>query len=138
MFEGGDCIGGDIQASPNTSLIDGVRKFALSVTELILTSLTGSIHSAKPIAILAKSMTEERLKQVAEVIAARRVNLTLDEARDLAKRALKFKQEKGRLPSLTAQDPMGEADGGRRCLLAEKSEGRFKWLTASTMMIWNC
>ena len=50
-------------------------------------------------------MTEARLKQVAEVIAARRVTLTLDEARDLAKRALKFKTEKGRLPSLTAQDP---------------------------------
>jgi hypothetical protein len=50
-------------------------------------------------------MTPERLKIVLEVIAARRVNLTLEEARDLAKRALRFKQEKGRLPSLTAMDP---------------------------------
>ncbi len=48
---------------------------------------------------------EERLKQVAAVIAAKRVNLTLDEARELAKRALRFKQEKGRLPDLTAVDP---------------------------------
>jgi hypothetical protein len=50
-------------------------------------------------------MSEERLKQVAEVIAARRINLTLEEARELAKRALRFKEEKGRLPSLTAADP---------------------------------
>jgi hypothetical protein len=50
-------------------------------------------------------MSEERLKQVAAVIAAKRINLTVEEARDLAKRALRFKQEKGRLPSLTAVDP---------------------------------
>ena len=56
-------------------------------------------------AILAKSMSEERLKQVAAVIAAKRVNLTVEEARELAKRAKRFKQEKGRLPSLTAVDP---------------------------------
>ena len=56
-------------------------------------------------AILAKSMSEERLKQVAAVIAAKRVNLSVEDARELAKRALRFKQEKGRLPSLTATDP---------------------------------
>ena len=50
-------------------------------------------------------MSEERLRQVAAIIAAKRINLTLEEARDLAKRALRFKQEKGRMPSLTASDP---------------------------------
>lgn len=55
-------------------------------------------------AILAKAMSEESLKQVAAVISARRINLTPDEARDLAKRALKFKQERGRLPSITSSD----------------------------------
>lgn len=100
-----ELLGGDVQSSPNTSLIDGVRKFALSVTELDIDLIDRINPFGEAYAILAKSMTEERLKQVAEVIAARRVNLTLDEARDLAKRALKFKQEKGRLPSLTAQDP---------------------------------
>lgn len=33
------------------------------------------------------------------------MNLTPEEARDLAKRALKFKLERGRLPALNAQDP---------------------------------
>ncbi|HEY9835709.1 MAG TPA: hypothetical protein V6D27_02225, partial [Vampirovibrionales bacterium] len=56
-------------------------------------------------AILAKSMSEDRLKQVAEAIAAKRANLTLEEARELAQRARRFQQEKGRLPSLTAADP---------------------------------
>jgi len=55
--------------------------------------------------ILAKSMSEERLKQVAEVIAGRKISLSDDEARELVKRAMKFKEEKGRLPTLTAADP---------------------------------
>jgi hypothetical protein len=55
-------------------------------------------------AILAKTMSEQSLRQVAAVIAGKRVNLTLEEARDLARRALKFKQERGRLPSITSPD----------------------------------
>jgi len=49
-------------------------------------------------------MSEESLKQVHAVIAGRKVNLTIEEARELAKRALKFKQERGRLPSITSLD----------------------------------
>lgn len=93
------------EMSRNTSLIDGVRKFALSVTELDIDLIDRINPFGEAYAILAKSMSEERLRQVAEVIAAKRINLTLEEARDLAKRALRFKQEKGRLPSLTATDP---------------------------------
>ena len=44
------------------------------------------------------------IEQVAAVIGAKRVNLTPEEARELAKRALKFKQERGRLPSITSPD----------------------------------
>jgi superfamily II DNA or RNA helicase len=93
------------EAAKNTSLIDGVRKFALSVTDLDIDLIDHINPFGEAYAILAKSMSEERLKQVAEVIAARRVNLTLEDARELAKRALRFKQEKGRLPALTAADP---------------------------------
>lgn len=97
--------GGNVAEAPNTSLIDGVRKYALSVTELDIDLIDRINPFGEAYAILAKSMTPERLKIVMEVIAARRVNLTLEEARDLAKRALKFKHERGRLPSLTAMDP---------------------------------
>ena len=93
------------EEAKNTALIDGVRRFALSVTELDIDLIDRINPFGEAYAILSKAMTQERLKQVAEVIAARRVNLTLEEARDLAKRALRFKQEKGRLPSLTAVDP---------------------------------
>src|SRR3546814_2232719 len=56
------------------------------------------------LAILAKAMSEESLKQVAAIISAKKVSLTPEEARELAKRALKFKQERGRLPSITSPD----------------------------------
>ena len=53
-------------------------------------------------AILAKTMSEESLKQVAAAIAAKRTNLTPEEAKDLAVRAVKFKKERGRLPSISS------------------------------------
>jgi superfamily II DNA or RNA helicase len=96
---------GDGLASKNTALIDGVRQFALSVTDLDIDLIDRINPFGEAYAILAKSMSEERLKLVAEAIAAKRVNLSLEEARELAKRAQRFKQEKGRVPSLTAADP---------------------------------
>ena len=89
----------------NTALIDGVRKFAMDVRELDIDLIDRINPFGEAYAILAKTMSPERLKQVAEVIAARRINLTIEDARELAKRALRFKAEKGRLPSLTAADP---------------------------------
>lgn len=94
-----------IEESKNTSLIDGVRKFALSVKELDIDLIDRINPFGEAYAILAKSMSEERLKHVAEIIAAKRVTMTLDEARELAKRAKRFKDERGRLPQLTAVDP---------------------------------
>ncbi|MBE9094031.1 DEAD/DEAH box helicase [Tychonema sp. LEGE 07203] len=96
---------GAAEAAKNTSLIDGVRKFALSVTDLDMDLIDRINPFGEAYAILAKTMSEERLRQVAEVIAAKRVTLSVEEARELAKRALRFKKEKGRLPSLTAVDP---------------------------------
>ncbi|MCB1203253.1 MAG: DEAD/DEAH box helicase [Verrucomicrobiae bacterium] len=93
------------QESKNTSLIDGVRKFAIDMRELDIDLIDRINPFSEAYSILAKAMNEERLKQVATIIAAKRTNLSLEEARDLAKRALVFKREKGRLPSVTAQDP---------------------------------
>ncbi|PDW03925.1 DEAD/DEAH box helicase [Candidatus Viridilinea mediisalina] len=93
------------ETAKNTALLDGVRKFALSVTEIDIDLIDRINPFGAAYAILAKAMSEERLRQVAEVIAAKRIKLTLEEARELAQRALRFKQERGRLPSLTAADP---------------------------------
>lgn len=95
---------GDDEKSPNTAFVEGVRKFAMDVRELDIDLIDRINPFAEAYAILAKSMSEESLKQVAAVIAGRNVKLTMEEARELAKRALKFKQERGRLPSITSPD----------------------------------
>lgn len=89
----------------NTAFVDGVRQFAMDVRDLDIDLIDHINPFKQAYAILAKSMSEESLKQVAAVISAKKVNLTPEEARDLAKRALKFKLERGRLPALNAQDP---------------------------------
>jgi len=109
-------------AMPNTSLIDGVRKFALSVTDLDMDLIDRINPFGEAYAILAKSMSEERLKQVAAIIAAKRVNLTMDEARELAQRALRFKKEKGRLPLLTSADPWEKRMAEGIALLQRKAK----------------
>ena len=98
-------LGGDGgEPAKNTALIDGVRKFAMDVRELDIDLIDRINPFSEAYAILSKAMSESSLKQVAAVITAKKVQLTLDEARDLAKRALRFKQERGRLPSLTSPD----------------------------------
>ena len=96
--------GGDGQQSSNTALIDGVRKFAMDVRELDIDLIDRINPFGEAYAILAKSMSEASLKQVQAAISAKRVSLTIEEARELAKRALRFKQERGRLPSITSTD----------------------------------
>lgn len=95
--------GGDGEKGANTAFVDGVRKF-VNVRDLDIDLIDHINPFGAAYAILAKTMSEESLKQVAAVIAGRRINLTIEEARDLAKRALKFKQERGRLPSITSPD----------------------------------
>ena len=89
----------------STALIDGVRKFAMDVRDLDIDLIDRINPFGEAYAILAKAMSEESLKQVAAVITAKKIQLTPEEARDLARRALRFKQERGRLPSITSADP---------------------------------
>jgi superfamily II DNA or RNA helicase len=96
--------GGGAAEAVNTAFVDGVRKFALSVTELDIDLIDRINPFGEAYSILAKTMSEESLKQVQAIINAKRVTLTIEEARDLAKRALKFKQERGRLPAITSAD----------------------------------
>lgn len=88
----------------NTALIDGVRKFAMDVRDLDIDLIDRINPFASAYAILAKSMNEGTLKQVQAAIASKRINLTLDEARDLTKRALRFMKERGRRPDITSPD----------------------------------
>ena len=55
-------------------------------------------------AVLAKAMDEKSLRQVQASIAAKKVNIPEDEARELAIRALQFKNERGRRPDINSTD----------------------------------
>ncbi|MBB5051001.1 hypothetical protein HNQ36_000955 [Afipia massiliensis] len=116
----------DIERKANTALIDGVRKFALSVTELDIDLIDRINPFGEAYAILAKTMNEESLKQVGAAIAAKRTSLTPVEAKELAVRASRFKKERSRLPSIDAQDPwerrMAE---GAVAFMRFKKEGRY-------------
>ena len=100
-----DGEGEEEEGSENTALIDGVRRFVMDVRDLDIDLIDRINPFGEAYAILAKAMNEESLRQVAAVITAKKVRITPDEARDLARRALRFKQERGRLPSITAPDP---------------------------------
>ena len=110
----------------NTAFVDGVRKFAMDVRELDMDLIDSINPFGEAYAILAKSMSEERLQQVAAVISAKRTSLSPEEAKDLAKRAYQFKRERGRLPSMTSADAwerrMAE---GANAFVRYKDEGRY-------------
>ena len=86
-------------------LIHGIRKIAMDVRELEIDLIDRINPFGEAYKVLAKAMDKQLLKQVAAVISAKKVKLTPEEARHLASRAKRFKQDHGRLPSITASDP---------------------------------
>ncbi|MFC3706269.1 DEAD/DEAH box helicase [Devosia honganensis] len=88
----------------NTALIDGVRKF-VNVRDLDIDLIDSINPFGEAYAILSKEMNSENLQKIKAIISARNVKLTIEEARDLAKAAVRFKNDRGRLPSITAADP---------------------------------
>ena len=110
----------DIEAHANTALIDGIRKYAMDVRNLDIDLIDHINPFGEAYAILSKAMTEDSLKQVAAVIAGKRVNLTHEEARELAMRANRFKKERGRLPSITSPDPWEKRMAEGVAFLAKK------------------
>lgn len=119
--------GGEGDASPNTALIDGVRRFAMDVRELDIDLIDRINPFGEAYAILAKTMSADSLKQVAAAISAKRTVITPEEAKDLAVRASQFKKERGRLPALDSQDAwerrMAE---GASAFMRFKREGRYE------------
>ena len=118
---------GEGDGSPNTALIDGVRRFAMDVRELDIDLIDRINPFGEAYAILAKTMSEDSLKQVAAAISAKRTSLTPDEAKEMAVRAVQFKKERGRIPALDSQDAwerrMAE---GAAAFMRFKAEGRYE------------
>lgn len=94
---------GDSEQLGSTALLDGVRKF-VNVRELDIELIDAINPFEAAYAVLSKSMDEKLLRQVQNAIEAKKVNITEEEARDLAKRALEFKKERGRLPDIQSAD----------------------------------
>ena len=95
----------DSEPKANTAFVDGVRQFVLDVRNLDVDFIDHINPFGTAYAILSKTMNEENLKQLANIISGKKAKFTLEEARDLAKRALQFKKERGRLPTITSSDP---------------------------------
>jgi len=91
------------KAQGRTTLIDGVRKF-INVRDLDIDLIDRINPFDAAYAVLAKAMDEKSLRQVQATIAAKKVSIPEEDARDLAKRALQFKNDRGRLPDINAAD----------------------------------
>jgi len=114
------------EPSINTALIDGVRKFAMDVRELDIDLIDRINPFSEAYAILAKTMNEDSLKQVAAAITAKRTNLTPEEAKELAIRAVKFKKDRGRLPEISSMDAWEKRMAeGAAAFVRFKDEGRY-------------
>lgn len=87
----------------NTALLDGVRKF-VNVRDLNIDLVDAINPFDAAYAVLSKAMDEKLLRQVQAAIESKKVNITEEEARDLARRALEFKKERGRLPDVQSAD----------------------------------
>ena len=87
----------------STALLDGVRKF-INVRDLDIDLIDRINPFDAAYAVLAKAMDEKSLRQVQASIAAKKVSIPENEARELAKRALQFKNERGRLPDINSAD----------------------------------
>ena len=127
LLVGGEAIDiGNNEPRPNTALIAGVRKFAMDVRELDIDLIDRINPFSEAYAILAKTMSEESLKQVAAAISGKRTNLTPEEAKELALRAVKFKKERGRLPAVSSQDAWEKRMAeGAAAFVRYKDEGRY-------------
>jgi hypothetical protein len=118
---------GDRVGTTNPALFVGVRRFAMEVRELDIHHLDRINPFGEAYAILAKTMSEESLKQVAAAISAKRTTISPEDAKVIAKRAVEFKRERGRAPSITSQDTWEKhlADGAA-AFMRFRAEGRYE------------
>jgi superfamily II DNA or RNA helicase len=114
------------QERANTALIDGVRQIAMDVRDLDIDLIDSINPFEAAYSVLAKSMNEATLKQVAAVVSAKRTSLTPEEAKDFAARAVRFKKERGRLPSIDSPDAWEKKLAeGAAAFVRFKDEGRY-------------
>jgi hypothetical protein len=118
---------GDDTLKANTALLDGVRRFAMDVRELDIDLIDSKNPFEEAYAILAKTMDEKLLRQVQEAIAGRRTSLSFEDAKALSIRAVKFKEERGKMPEIGSPDAwereLAEGVAAYKRYMAEKKNG---------------
>lgn len=120
-------VTGENDGALNTALIDGVRRFAMDVRDLDIDLIDRINPFGEAYAILAKTMSEDSLKQVAAAISAKRTSITPEDAKVIAKRAAEFKRERERLPSLTSSDAWEKhLAEGAAAFMRFRAEGRYE------------
>ena len=102
---GAAALGADTdELKANTQLLEGIRKYAMDVRTLDVDLIDSINPFQSAFSILSKSMDEKTLRQLQGIITAKKVTIPYEEARTLAVRALTFKKERGRSPSITSTD----------------------------------
>lgn len=94
-----------VEIKANTALLQGIRRYATDVRDLDVDLIDSINPFEQAYAILSVTMNAEILQQLKSVISNKKLSLSYDEARSLAERALKFKKERGTLPSPNSSDP---------------------------------
>jgi superfamily II DNA or RNA helicase len=92
------------EAPSNMLLIEGVRKFAMDVRDLDIDLIDRINPFEAAYSVLARAMDEKTLRQVQASIGAKKISIPYEEARELARRAVQFKRERGRVPDINSQD----------------------------------
>lgn len=93
-----------IDVKANTQLLDGIRKYATDVRDLDVDLIDSINPFQSAYSILSKNMDEKTLRQLQVVITNKKLSIPYEEARQLALRARKFRQERGRSPLATSSD----------------------------------
>lgn len=110
----------------NTAFITGVRKFVMDVQELDIDLIDRINPFSEAYAILAKTMNEGSLQQLASIITAKKTKLSPEEAKDLAVRAVQFRKERGHLPSPNSLDAWEQRMAeGATAFVRFKDEGKY-------------
>ena len=93
----------DDKPESNLAFIQGVKRF-MNVRDLDIDLIDHINPFESAYAVLSKAMDEATLRQVQAHISAKRINLSPEEARELAIRAVQFIKERGRRPDINSQD----------------------------------
>jgi hypothetical protein len=129
-----DVVDGEFSGS--TAFIDGVRKFALSVTDLDIDLIDRVNPFDATYAVLAKAMDEKTLIAGAGCHQRQEGQADLRGCPELTERAVEFKRERGRLLADVA-GRLGAQDGRRHRLPAAPcSKGCRRWLNSLTLNCW--